>query len=106
MGSALRASRAGTLRVPVYAQAPGPFHSLDVQFSYDPTRLRLLGVRRVRQARSALAAVNQGVPGFLAVSLASVEPVRGGAVMVLEFRGRAAQAGAPVRVANAVVGEN
>ena len=106
VGSALRASRAGTLRVPVYAQAPGPFHSLDVQFSYDPTRLRLLGVRRVRQARSALAAVNQGVPGFLAVSLASVEPLRGGAVMVLEFRGRAAQAGAPVRVANAVVGEN
>jgi hypothetical protein len=65
-----------------------------------------LGMRRVRQARGALAAVNQRVPGFLAVSLASLEPLRSGAVMVLEFRGRAAQTGASVRVANAVVGEN
>ena len=106
VGNALGTSRTGTLRVPLYAQASGPFHALDVQLSYDPTRLHLVGTRRVHQARGAIAAVNERVPGFLAVSLASVEPLRSGAVMVLEFRGRAAQNGVPVRIANAVVGEN
>jgi choice-of-anchor B domain-containing protein len=105
IGGVLRSTRTGTLRVPVYVQAGGAFHSLDLQLGYDPTRLRLVGMRRVRQARGALAAVNQRVPGFLAVSLASVDPLRSGAVLVLQFHGRAGDRTASVRVANAVVGE-
>ena len=105
VGGAARTARAGTVRVPLYVQAAGPFHSLDLQLSYDATRLRLLGMRRVRQARTALAAVNQRVPGFLAVSLASVDPLRSGAVIVLQFQGRAGEIGAPVHVVSAVVGE-
>ncbi len=105
VGGALRTPRRDSVRVPLYVQATGPFHSLDLQLSYDPTRLHLLGVRRVRHARGALAAINQHVPGVLTISMASVEPLRSGAVLVLQFQGRFAGVSAPVRVASALVGE-
>jgi choice-of-anchor B domain-containing protein len=105
VGAALRTTRSSTLRVPVYVQAAAPFHSIDLQLSYDATRLRWLRMRGVRQARGALAAVNQRVPGLIAISLASLDPLRSGAVLVLEFRGRAGVVGAPVHVASALVGE-
>jgi hypothetical protein len=85
-------------------QARRPFHSVDLQLSYDPVRLRLRGLRRVGRARTALAAVNQRVPGFVAVSLASTEPLRSGAVFVLQFEGQDGT-GTAVRVINANVGE-
>lgn len=105
VGGALRAARSDAVRVPLYVQAAGSYHSVDLQLSYDPTRLHLLGVRRVRQARGALAAVNQRVPGVLTISLASVDPLRSGAVLVLQFQGRAGEASSLIRVANALVGE-
>jgi len=105
VGAALASSRTGRVRLPLYVQAASPYHSLDLQLSYDATRLRLLGVRRVAQARRALTAVNQRAPGVLSVSLASADPLRSGAVAVVEFQGRAAEVGPALRVASAIVGE-
>jgi len=84
----LPSTRTGTVRVPVYIDGDRPLHGLDLQLAYDAARLRFAGARRVRQTRSAAMALNSPRPGVLALSMASINPLRRGPVVVLQFAGR------------------
>ena len=85
----LRRSRAGRVRLPLSVKAGAPFHALDIRLSYDPSQLRIVGIRPRGAARGALTHYNSLRPGgLLAIALASATPIESPArgVVVVEFR--------------------
>ena len=81
-----KAERRGRhLRVPLLVQSTGSFRGLEAEIDYDAARLSAPRVRLAGNARSALMAVNDRVPGKLRLALATGQPLQGGRPVVLEF---------------------
>ncbi len=62
-----------------------PFRTLQVELRYDAAAMRVTSVRVAPAAAQALLQANLSVPGSVRLALASVKPIRGGAVATLEF---------------------
>ena len=84
LGQLRRHSRSGLFAAPLSVQGHN-VHGIDLDVHYDPTHLTPRGFRRVGGARHALVAANARRPGDLAISLASIEPLESGAVLLLQF---------------------
>lgn len=103
-----RAERRGRhLRVPLLIQSGSPVQAFDVDLQYDPTALSAPRVRTLPDAHGALVAVNDQVPGHIAIALASSHPLAVDRALVLEFdvQGRLPKA-TSVRIVDATVGND
>ena len=74
-------------RVPVYVRANAMFNALDLQVTYDATRLTPTGARMRHASDSAIVTSFSPAPGTLRIAMASGEPMgrRHGTLLVLEF---------------------
>ena len=74
-------------RVPVYVRTNALFNSLDLQITYDATRLTPTGARMRHAADSAIVTTFSPAPGTLRIAMASGEPMgrRPGTLLILEF---------------------
>lgn len=96
--------RSGAVRFPLRVESIAPFQALDSGISYDPARLRLIGVRRMDAAPNALMQYNVNAPGMVRISLASAEPiVNGGTVLAVDFERRRSRRLAPPHIVAAAV---
>jgi hypothetical protein len=85
----MRQTRAGGLRLPVYVDAPAPWHGLEAELRYDDRQLYLLGVSRTIHASGTILGVNDSVPGRIKIAMASARAMSGnGAVLVVRFAAR------------------
>jgi hypothetical protein len=85
--SRLRRVRANRAQVRLYVDSPAPFRAFEARLSYDPTRLRLRGVRRGPDADNVLLRAAEGRAGSVTLALAASAPLVGGrgALVTLEF---------------------
>lgn len=74
-----------TSRIPVYVDAPGDFHAVDIQVRYDAAAMTATGAHATGGARHALTEVNTRVPGVITAALASAGALHAGPVLLLEF---------------------
>ncbi len=83
-GLTLSGARAHVL---VYVRSSTPYNAVDLQVTYDATRLTPTGAVLQQPASSALATANAPHPGVLRVAMASGEPItrRRGALLRLDF---------------------
>ena len=80
-----RYAKSGRVWLPLYIDTTSSAVSGEV--GYDPTVLRLVGVRRLAAARRALMVVNGHEAGRLRIALASATPLRSKrAMLAVEFR--------------------
>lgn len=103
LGRAVR--RGQHLRVPLLVHSASSFQALDVNLQYNPALLSAPQVRLVGAARGALVAVNDRMPGRLAIALASSQPLRAGRILMLQFDTKShAAKSADMRIVQAIVG--
>jgi hypothetical protein len=95
------------VRVPIYVQASAPFQALDLAISFDSTALAFVSARLRDDDGGALLSARNDPAGSLAISVASGAPIdpRDGAVLLLEFAGKAAGDCAAARLTGASVDE-
>jgi hypothetical protein len=99
--------RGDGVRFPLVLESPDPFQAFDARVTYDPSTLRLTGIRAVNGARHALFQYNATVPGVVRIALASAEPMAGGgaATLLLDFERRSARRLTRPRIRSAAVDE-
>jgi hypothetical protein len=100
-----RRGRSPRVRIPLYLDAPRPFHAAVIDIAYDARQLMRPRLRRTAELAGARVLVNAIRPGQLRVVVASAAPLAAGEqpIAVLDFRsGREAQRrghGAEIRAA-------
>lgn len=100
-----RASRGGTVRVPVYVQSAGDFQALDLRVDFDPSVADLIAARPTGVAEDALVSKHvEGGRVTLSLASGAALPASRGAILMLEFR-VAAGADPGVALAGAMVDE-
>lgn len=93
------------LRIPVVVTPTATYHTVTLAVQYDAAQLAAPRVRRVSGSRQALLAVNKRQPGTLRISMASIDALAPGRVLVLEFTQTSAQLdGAPLSILRAAIG--
>jgi hypothetical protein len=103
LGRMRHATRSRRGRIPIYVKAADGFAALDLRMRYDATQATITGVTPLGAARGALIAVNQRVPGTIAVAVASSRPLAGGAVVMLDFHMAAGATDPAVKFVRATV---
>jgi hypothetical protein len=91
------------LRLPIVLQAHGDVRAVDFDLKYDPAAATPRGIRRNRGARHALAAMHIATPGVLRVSLASIDPLPSGTVLMVEFSAHTRRTHTAPRIVSATV---
>jgi hypothetical protein len=79
--------RNGVARVPVYVRTNAMFNALDLQITYDATRLTPTGARMRHASTNAIVTSFSPAAGSLRIAMASGEPMgrRHGTLLILEF---------------------